>query len=65
MNNSSIYDRRLLKETFKKIYNDKNNNYNLPLNNNLFPITKLKILVLDLKKKVFCMILWTKRIDSF
>ena len=32
MNNSSIYDRGLFKETFKNIYNDKNNNYNFPIN---------------------------------
>ena len=46
MNNSSIYDRRLFKEAFKEKYNDKNKNYNFPLNNyflsNIITPTKLK-----------------------
>ena len=34
MNNSTIYDRKLFKEAFKNIYNDKENKYNFPINNN-------------------------------
>ena len=42
MEQSTIYDRRLYKEEFKKLYN--NNKYNFPLNNNLLSniITKWK-----------------------
>ena len=36
MNNSTIYDRRLFKESFKDIYNDKDNKFNFPLNNKFF-----------------------------
>ena len=44
MNSSTIYDRRLYKESFKDIYNDKNNKFNFPLNNNFLSniITKWK-----------------------
>ena len=44
MNNSTIYDRRLFKQSFKDIYNDKNNKFNFPLNNNFLSniITKLQ-----------------------
>ena len=34
MNKSTIYDRKLFKEAFKNIYNDKENKYNFPINNN-------------------------------
>ena len=53
MNNSSIYDRRLFKETFKKIYNDKNNNFNFPINNNFLSniITKWKNKSIKFKKE--------------
>ena len=42
MEQSTIYDRRLYKEEFKKLYNNKK--YNFPLNNNLLSniITKWK-----------------------
>ena len=42
MKQSTIYDRRLYKEEFKKLYNNKK--YNFPLNNNLLSniITKWK-----------------------
>ena len=34
MNDSDIYDRRLFKEEFKKIYNDpRNNKFKFPINN--------------------------------
>ena len=53
MNNSSIYDRRLFKETFKEIYNNKSNNYNFPLNNNLLSniISKWKQYTYKFKKE--------------
>ena len=35
MNKSTIYDRKLFKEAFKNIYNDKENKYNFPINNNI------------------------------
>ena len=35
MNSSSIYDRRMFKEEFKKIYNDPKHHFNFPLNNSL------------------------------
>ena len=42
MDNSNIYDRRLFKEEFKKIYN--NNKFNFPINENFLSniITKWK-----------------------
>ena len=53
MNNSSIYDRHLFKETFKEIYNDKKNNYNFPLNDNFLSniITKWKNNSIKFKKE--------------
>ena len=33
MNSSNIYARNLFKDEFKKIYNNKQNNFNFPLNN--------------------------------
>ena len=44
MNNSTIYDRRLFKQSFKDIYNDKNNKFNFSIKNNLLSnmITKWK-----------------------
>ena len=35
MNKSNIYDRNLFKNTFKNLYNDKNNDYDFLLNDNL------------------------------
>ena len=34
MNSSTIYDRGMFKESFKKIYNDSNDKYNFSLNDN-------------------------------
>ena len=44
MNSSTIYDRHLFKESFKKLYNDPNIKYNFPLGNNFLSniITKRK-----------------------
>ena len=44
MNSSNIFDRRLFKEEFKKIYNNPNYKFNFPLNNNYLSnlITKWK-----------------------
>ena len=44
MNNSKINERKLFKDSFKNIYNSKENKYNFPLNNNFLSniITKLK-----------------------
>jgi len=42
MNNSIIYDRKLFKETFKSIYNDKENKYDFPINFLLNIITRWK-----------------------
>ena len=44
MNRSSIYDRTLFKESFKKIYNNPNIKYDFPINNNLLSniLTKWK-----------------------
>ena len=55
MNNSSIYYRRLFKETFKKIYNEKNNNYNFIINNNFLSniITKWRNNNIRFKKENF------------
>ena len=44
MNSSNIFDRRLFKQEFKKIYNNPNYKFNFPLNNNYLSnlITKWK-----------------------
>lgn len=50
MNASNIYDRKLYKEEFKKLYNDKE--YDFPINDNLLSniITKWKIYSNKFKK---------------
>ena len=53
MNNSSIYDRHLFKESFKKLYNDPNIKYNFLLENNFLSniITKWKTTSYRFKKE--------------
>ena len=67
MNNSSIYDRRLFKETFKEIYNGKNKNYNFPLSNNFlsYIISKWKQNSYKFKKECALYDIKDKEIDFY
>ena len=44
MNSSTIFDRQIFKESFKKLFNNENIRYKFPLDNNFFSniITKWK-----------------------
>ena len=65
MNSSTIYDRGMFKESFKKIYNDSNDKYNFSLNDNFLSniISKWKNNTNSFKKNVFFMILKIMKID--
>ena len=64
MNSSTIYDRHLFKESFKKLYNDPNINYKFPLDNNFLSniITKWKTTSYRFKKE--CILYDTKDYDN-
>ena len=64
MNSSTIYDRHLFKESFKKLYNDPNINYKFPLDNNFLSniITKWKTNSYRFKKE--CILYDTKDYDN-
>ena len=64
MNSSTIYDRHLFKESFKKLYNDPNIKYNFPLDNNFLSniITKWKNSSYRFKKE--CILYDTKDYDN-
>ena len=64
MNSSTIYDRHLFKEAFKKLYNDPNIKYNFPLDNNFLSniITKWKNTSYRFKKE--CILYDTKDFDN-
>ena len=64
MNSSTIYDRHLFKEAFKKLCNDPNIKYNFPLDNNFLSniITKWKNTSYRFKKE--CISYDTKDYDN-
>ena len=64
MNSSTIYDRHLFKESFKKLYNDPTINYKFPLDNNFLSniITKWKTNSYRFKKE--CILYDTKDYEN-